>query len=44
MIYKIYGTKPSQIAGLAAGDTDLGLDLIANDLPALQAISGDQDQ
>ena len=40
VIYKIYGTKPSQIAGLAAGDTDLGLDLIANDLPALQAISG----
>jgi peptide/nickel transport system substrate-binding protein len=42
VIYKIYGTKPSQIAGLAAGDTDLGLDLIANDLPALQAISADQ--
>jgi peptide/nickel transport system substrate-binding protein len=42
IIYKIYGTKPSQIAGLAAGDTDLGLDLIANDLPALQAISSDQ--
>jgi len=41
VIYKIYGTKPSQIAGLAAGDTDLGLDLIANDLPALQAINGD---
>jgi peptide/nickel transport system substrate-binding protein len=40
VIYKIYGTKPSQIAGLAAGDSDLGLDLIANDLPALQAISG----
>jgi len=40
VIYKIYGTKPSQIAGLAAGDTDLGLDLIANDLPALQAING----
>jgi len=40
VIYKIYGTKPSQIAGLAAGDTDLGLDLIANDLPALQGISG----
>ncbi|HEY1161646.1 MAG TPA: peptide ABC transporter substrate-binding protein [Candidatus Dormibacteraeota bacterium] len=40
VIYKIYGTKPSQIAGLAAGDSDLGLDLIANDLPALQAING----
>jgi peptide/nickel transport system substrate-binding protein len=39
VIYKIYGTKPSQIAGLAAGDTDLGLDLIAADLPALNAIS-----
>ena len=40
VIYKIYGTKPSQIAGLAAGDSDLGLDLIAADLPALQGISG----
>jgi len=40
VIYKIYGTKPSQIAGLAAGDTDLGLDLIAKDLPDLQSISG----
>jgi peptide/nickel transport system substrate-binding protein len=40
VIYKIYGTKPSQIAGLAAGDTDLGLDLIADDLPAVQSISG----
>ena len=40
VIYKIYGTKPSQIAGLAAGDTDMGLDLIAADLPALQAING----
>ncbi len=40
LIYKIYGDKPSQIAGLKAGDSDLGLDLIANDLPALQNITG----
>jgi peptide/nickel transport system substrate-binding protein len=40
LIYKVYGDKPSQIAGLKSGDTDLGLDLIANDLPALTGISG----
>src|SRR5206468_4044953 len=34
LIYKIYGDKPSQIAGLKAGDSDLGLDLIAKDGPA----------
>ncbi len=39
LIYKIYGDKSSQIAGLKAGDTDLGLDLIAKDLPALQGIT-----
>jgi len=38
LIYKIYGDKPSQIAGLKSGDSDLGLDLIAKDLPALQSI------
>jgi peptide/nickel transport system substrate-binding protein len=40
LIYKIYGDKPSQIAGLKSGDTDLGLDLIAKDLPALTGING----
>jgi peptide/nickel transport system substrate-binding protein len=40
LIYKIYGDKPSQIAGLKSGDTDLGLDLIANDLPAVTGING----
>ena len=35
LIYKIYGDKSSQIAGIKAGDTDLGLDLIAKDLDAL---------
>jgi peptide/nickel transport system substrate-binding protein len=40
LIYKVYGDKPSQIAGLKSGDTDLGLDLIANDLPAVNGISG----
>lgn len=39
LIYKIYGDKASQIAGLKAGDSDLGLDLIAKDLPSLQGIS-----
>jgi peptide/nickel transport system substrate-binding protein len=42
LIYKIYGDKSSQIAGLKAGDSDLGLDLIAADLPALQSISQDK--
>lgn len=42
LIYKIYGDKASQIAGLKAGDTDLGLDLIAKDLPSLQGISQNQ--
>jgi peptide/nickel transport system substrate-binding protein len=40
LIYKIYGDKPSQIAGLKSGDTDLGLDLIAKDLPSLSGING----
>jgi len=40
LIYKIYGDKPSQIAGLKSGDTDLGLDLIAKDLPSLTGING----
>jgi peptide/nickel transport system substrate-binding protein len=35
LIYKIYGNKQAQIAGLSSGDTDLGLDLIAADLPTL---------
>jgi peptide/nickel transport system substrate-binding protein len=42
LVYKIYGDKSSQIAGLKAGDSDLGLDLIAADLPALQSISQDK--
>lgn len=37
LIYKIYGDKSSQIAGIKAGDTDLGVDLIAADLPALNS-------
>jgi peptide/nickel transport system substrate-binding protein len=39
LTYKIYGDKSSQIAGLKSADTDLGLDLIAKDLPALQGSS-----
>lgn len=44
LIYKIYGDKSSQIAGLQNGDTDLGLDLIAADLPGLRAISKNNTQ
>jgi peptide/nickel transport system substrate-binding protein len=40
LTYKIYGDKSSQIAGIKSGDTDLGLDLIAKDLPSLQGWSG----
>jgi peptide/nickel transport system substrate-binding protein len=36
LTYKIYGDKSSQIAGLRSGDADLGLDMIAKDLPGLQ--------
>ncbi|MDQ6919077.1 MAG: peptide ABC transporter substrate-binding protein [Candidatus Dormibacteraeota bacterium] len=39
LIYKIYGDKSSQIAGIKSGDTDLGLDLIAKDLDALNSAS-----
>lgn len=39
LTYKIYGDKSSQIAGIKSGDTDLGLDLIAKDLPSLQGWS-----
>jgi peptide/nickel transport system substrate-binding protein len=41
LIYKIYGDKPAQINALRTGDTDAGLDLIANDLPALRSITQD---
>ncbi|HEX3630175.1 MAG TPA: peptide ABC transporter substrate-binding protein [Candidatus Dormibacteraeota bacterium] len=37
LTYKIYGDKSSQIAGIKSGDTDLGLDLIAKDLPSIQS-------
>jgi peptide/nickel transport system substrate-binding protein len=40
LIYKIYGDKPSQIAGLKSGDSDLGLDLAISDVPALTGITG----
>ena len=40
LIYKIYGDKSSQIAGIKSGDTDMGLDMIAADLPALRGMSG----
>ncbi|MGH7881841.1 MAG: peptide ABC transporter substrate-binding protein [Candidatus Dormibacteraceae bacterium] len=41
LIYKIYGDKAAQINGLGTGDSDLALDMSANDLPALRG-SGDQ--
>jgi peptide/nickel transport system substrate-binding protein len=40
LTYKIYGDKSSQIAGIKSGDTDLGLDLIAKDMPSLQGWTG----
>ena len=39
LTYKIYGDKSSQVAGVKSGDTDLGLDMIAKDLPSLQGLS-----
>lgn len=42
LIYKIYGDKASEINGLKTGDADVGLDLIANDLPALKTITNDK--
>ncbi|MGH7919502.1 MAG: peptide ABC transporter substrate-binding protein [Candidatus Dormibacteraceae bacterium] len=42
LIYKIYGDKASEINGLKTGDADIGLDLIANDLPALKSITNDK--
>lgn len=38
LIYKIYGDKASELNGLKTGDTNVGLDLIADDLPALKTI------
>ena len=40
--YIIFGGKPAQIAGLSSGATDIGLDLIAADIPALSGIAGRQ--
>lgn len=40
--YIIFGDKPAQIAGLSSGATDIGLDLIAADIPALSGIAGRQ--
>jgi peptide/nickel transport system substrate-binding protein len=42
LTYRIFGGKPAQIAALSSGDTDIGLNLIAADLPAIQGISGRQ--
>jgi peptide/nickel transport system substrate-binding protein len=42
LTYTIYGSSPAMIAGLASGGTDLGMDLIAADLPALSGIAGRQ--
>lgn len=42
LIYKIYGDKASEINGLKTGDSDIGMDLIANDLPALKTITNDK--
>lgn len=39
LTYKIYSSTQSMIAGLSAGETDIGLNLTASDVPALQAIT-----
>jgi peptide/nickel transport system substrate-binding protein len=39
IIYKVYSDKATMINGAKTGDTDIGLDLVANDLPALQAVT-----
>jgi peptide/nickel transport system substrate-binding protein len=39
LTYKIYGSTQAMIAGLAAGETDIGLNLTISDVPALSAIS-----
>jgi peptide/nickel transport system substrate-binding protein len=40
--YVIFGGKPAQLAGLSSGATDIGLNLIAADIPALSGIGGRQ--
>jgi peptide/nickel transport system substrate-binding protein len=40
--YTIYGSSPAMIAGLGSGSADIGINLIAADIPALSAISGRQ--
>ena len=40
LTYKVYGDKSSQVAGVKSGDSDLGLDMIAKDLPSLQGLTG----
>lgn len=42
LIYKIYGDKASQINALKTGDTDVGFDMIANDLPAANSVTSDK--
>jgi peptide/nickel transport system substrate-binding protein len=44
LIYKIYGDKAAQIAGLKAGDTDMGKNLIAKDMDALKTVTQDTTQ
>jgi peptide/nickel transport system substrate-binding protein len=39
LTFKIYGSTQAMIAGLAAGETDIGLNLTISDVPALSAIS-----
>jgi peptide/nickel transport system substrate-binding protein len=40
--YTIFGSSPAMIAGLASGATDVGLNLVAADIPALSGIAGRQ--
>jgi peptide/nickel transport system substrate-binding protein len=39
LTFKIYGSAPAMIAGLAAGEADIALNLTVSDTPALSSIS-----
>jgi len=39
LTYKIYGSTQAMIAGLSAGETDIGLNMTVSDVPALSSIT-----
>ncbi|TME18041.1 MAG: peptide ABC transporter substrate-binding protein [Chloroflexi bacterium] len=42
LTYKVYGDKAAELAGLKSGEADLGLGVIAKDMPTVQAIAADK--